>query len=204
MNPYSAYDYLAFVLPGGTVLMTAIYGWYGWPWKEPGASALVGLLAASFVIGNALAGLGNFLEPAILFDRPGKRPDGLWGQFALGDRYDGQKDDFLATLRTRYGSAVSLEAGYRLAVSEVRQQGKGDVLDTITSRIGFYRGMVMGMLTAIGIEAGLAIEWHTQLPPRLWIPILGSTMVLFAYRYRHFWRLYGDYVIRGFRLLPPK
>src|SRR5438309_9158796 len=117
MNQYSPYDYLAFVLPGGLVLFTAVYGWYGWPWKEPGATALVGLLAASFVVGNALSGLANFIEPMLLGSRPGKRPDGLWGQFAKGDRHEGEQQEFLGELQSRYGAKVPVERGYRQAQS---------------------------------------------------------------------------------------
>ena len=204
MNPYSPYDYLAFVLPGGAVLFTAIYGWFGWPWKEPGATALVGLAAASFVIGNLLAAIGNWMEPLLTGKLPGKRPNGLWGQFAKRDRHPGEEAALLTEFLQRYGQKVTLEQGYRRAQTELRGLGKADTLDTATSRIGFYRGMASGMLVSVIIEALLAIRWHTHLPVALWVPLMSFSLLLFAYRYRHFWRLYGDYVIRDFRLLPPR
>jgi hypothetical protein len=199
MNPYSVYDYLTFILPGSTVIFVAIYGWYGWPWGDPGASLLVGLVAAGFIAGNALAAAANWLEPALLGAMPGSLPNGLWGQFALGDRYVDGKDEIEIVFVTRYGG--SFEQAYRMAQIELRDKGKGDVLDRINQQIGFYRGMAVAWLACIILEAVYGAAWHTHLLVGLWIPLFVVMAVLFAYRFRRFWRWYGDYVIRNVLVL---
>ena len=195
MNPYSVYDYLTFIMPGTSVLFVAFYGWFGWPWAQPGASVLVGIIAAGFIAGNAVSALATWLEPMLLGGRPGSHTDGLWGQFAAGDRYADRKDEIEAVFKTRYG--CSLNAAYRQAQTELRDLGKADGLDRINQQLGFYRGMAVAAVCSLIIEIVLDLAWHTHLPPGLWIPIFLVTTWLFAYRFRRFWRWYGDYVIRG-------
>lgn len=203
MGPYSIYEYLTFILPGASMLFVSFFGWLGWHWKEPGGTALVGIIAASFIAGNALSAFATWLEPLLLGGRPGSIPNGLWGQFAPGDRYAGRRDELLLVLRERYGE-VSLEDGYALARTEVRASAEGGGLEKLNQQIGFYRGMTVAAVVGLLIEVAFAAGWHTHLPPGLWIPVLGASVVLFSYRYRRFWRWYGDYVLRVVRLLPPR
>lgn len=199
VNPYSVYDYLAFILPGSTLIFVSIYGWYGWPWGEPGASLLLGIVAAGFIVGNALAALGSWIEPMMLGARPGSYPDGLWGQFAVGDRYAGRKEEIAGRFTTSFGGELSV--AYRLAQTELRNSGKGVELDRLNSQIGFYRGMSVAWLGTILVESAYAIFWNTHLLPGLWIPFFTVMFVLFVYRFRRFWRRYGDYVIREVLLM---
>lgn len=195
MGPYTFYDYLTFILPGGTLLFTAVYAWFGWPWSEPGATALVGLLAATFVIGNAISGVATWVEPVFIGQWPGSKPDGLWGQFASGDRYGGRQNEIAATLKKRYGQD-DLTTNYRLAQTELRTTSVDD-LTRLNSQIGFYRGMAIACLGSLVLELALYVWWHTHLPVVLWSIIFAVAALLFIYRYRRFWRWYGDYVIRG-------
>jgi hypothetical protein len=203
MGPFSLYEYLSYILPGSTVLFVAAYGWYGWPYKEPGATALLGLIAASFIIGTAVHTVGTYLvEPVILGSRPGARPDSLWGQFGQDDRHYGEQEAFEALFRDRYGADTSLAAGFALARTEVQKSpGSGDGLDTLNQQIGFSRGMATGCLTGLAIECVLAGFGRTHLLPGLWIPTLAVTTWLFAYRLRRFWRWYGDYVLRSIKVI---
>ena len=202
MGPYSAYEYLTFILPGATVLFVSVYGWFGWPWKEPGASVLVGLVAACFLVGNAVSALATWLQPALLGDRPGSVANSLWGQFGEGEPSAGQQQRIEEMLRARYGD-VSLQEGYGLARTEVAASPQGSALDRLNQQIGFYRGMTISCVIALAIEVVLAIGWHTHLPPGLWLPIFAGTSLMFGYRFRRFWRWYADYVLRTTRLLPP-
>ena len=104
MGPFTLYEYLTFIVPGGSVLFVAIYGWYGWPWHDPGATALIGIIAAGFVVGNLLSAIGTWLEPLLTGGHPGGRPNGLWGQFGAGDKYSGRQSEFGKLFQERYGS----------------------------------------------------------------------------------------------------
>lgn len=201
MIPYTVYDYLTFILPGITVLFVTTYGWFGWPWHDPGGTALLGIVAAAFVVGNALTALANWLEPLFLGDRPGSDADVLWGQFASGDRYEGQRAVFGDLFENRYGT--DLVRGYRLIQHELREQGKSTELDRLSQQIGFYRGMSTASLVSLGIEIALRVGWHTHLLPALWLPIFAISSALFIYRFRRFWRWYGDSVLSAARLLAP-
>jgi hypothetical protein len=195
MGPYSIYDYLTFILPGGIVLFAAAYGWFGWPWHEPGASALVGLLAAAFIVGNALAAIGTWIEPLLLGASPGSTPDGLWGQFADGDRFEGRRAEITSVFESRYGEA-DLTKSYRLAQAELRTSGKADDLSRISSQIGFYRGMAVASAICFLIELVYVCVWKSHLPTALWLSIFALLVVLSVYRFRRFWRWFGDYVLR--------
>src|SRR6266545_8309707 len=93
MWPPSIYDSLSFVLPGGTVLFTSVYGWNGWPYPEPGATAAIGILAAAFVVGHLNAALAAFLEPLAWRHRPGQRMSSTWGLFGPGGVYTAAEQD---------------------------------------------------------------------------------------------------------------
>ena len=194
MIPYSIYDYLSFIIPGGMILFTAVYGWFGWPWHEPGGTALVGIVAAAFVIGNAVAALASWVEPIFLGSIPGTRPDGLWGQFAKGDRYEDRRSEVEAVFRRRYDD--NLDHSYRLAQVDLRNLGKSGDLDRINSQIGFYRGMAVASGVSLLIEVTYVTAWHSHLPSALWMAIFAVLSLLSIYRYRRFWRYFGDYVIR--------
>jgi len=71
-----------------------------------------------------------------------------------------------------------------------------DDLDRINSQIGFYRGMAVASAIAFITECVYVIVWHSHLPTALWLAIFGILTVLSAYRFRRFWRWFGDYVIR--------
>jgi len=207
MGPYSIYDYLTFIFPGATVLLVTEYGWFGWRWHDPGGTALVGILAAAFVVGNVIAGISTWIEPVFFHGRPGSNPDGLWGQFGRNDRHASQRDAIEALFHARYGSN-NLANGYALARTEVRNSAlHGEGLKTLNQQIGFYRGMTVAALAAAILEIAFAIGWHTHLFPGVWIPVLLGSFLVFLYRYRRFWRWYGDYVIRVIQLLqaaPPR
>jgi hypothetical protein len=203
VNPYSVYDYLTFILPGGMLLFVSGYGWFGWPWHEPGATALVGLIAAAFVIGNALAACATWIEPVFLGRRPGSRPDGLWGQFGERDRYAGRRDEIAGVFKNRYKE--DLPAAYRLAQTELRDLGKAIDLDRLNSQIGFYRGMAVASAVSFAIEVAYVVFWHSHLPTALWLGVFAILTCLFTYRFQRFWKWFGDYVIRAVMILerPP-
>lgn len=203
MGPFSLYEYLSYILPGSTVLFVGVYGWYGWPYKEPGATALLGLIAAFFVVGTAIHTVGTyFVEPVALGDKPGGGPDSLWGQFGPTDRHSGEQEHFKSLFQERYGASTSLAAGFALARTEVQKDpSSSDGLDRLNQQIGFSRGMATACLVGLIIECVLSGVGRTHLLPAFWIPILGLATLLFVYRFRRFWRWYGDYVLRSITVI---
>src|SRR3981081_3537331 len=78
---FRPYEYLSFVLPGAVVLFAAVYGYFGWPWGEPGATALVGILGACFIVGHLVAAVAQFCQPILWGHRPSNAADSKWGLF---------------------------------------------------------------------------------------------------------------------------
>jgi hypothetical protein len=75
MDRYSAYEFLAYLLPGGVVVFASWIGLQGWPTTEPGATSLVFLLAGSFFVGQAVAAVASLLEPVLWGHPPGTPRD---------------------------------------------------------------------------------------------------------------------------------
>lgn len=193
----SLYDYLAFVIPGATILFVAVYGYYGWPWGSPGTTATLGLIAGSFVVGYVNAALGNWIEPLLLGNRPGGRADPLWGTLGASSHYnETQKSDYSKRLQDRYGTTTD-RAGYSLAYTELQQRNLDGRLQLMNQHIGFTRGMATACATALLIDAGLAATSGSHLPLALWAPVLTLSAAAFVARYRRFWRRFGDNVLRG-------
>jgi hypothetical protein len=203
VNPFSAYEWLSFLIPGGVFLFAAFYGWKGWPYPEPGAAVLTGILAASFAVGHAVAAVASWLEPVIWLHLPGTRQNPEWGMFGSGGTYDdAERVLVVADLRVRYGD-VDFRTGYNLAYTELRQAGNDAALAIVNQQIGFYRNMSMSAAAGTLIVVGYWAVGRDALPVA-WALFLGTAAILFAYRYRRFWRRFGDEVIRGFRTLPPR
>lgn len=197
----SLYDYLGFVLPGATVLATAIYGYDGWRWGEPGASAVLALVGASFIVGYLNAALGNVLESAALGGRVGSRPDSLWGTMRGHRSYDEAAIKRFSNLLGRRYGGHSDDVGYRLAYTELQQRGLDAPLRLLNQHIGFCRGMMTACVVALGFVVVYAVDGRSYLDWRLWVPTFMVAAVLFAIRFRRFWARFGDSVLRGIAVI---
>jgi hypothetical protein len=87
--------------------------------------------------------------------------------------------------------------------SAQRREGHRRSTATCTRRIGFYRNMTTADAAAAGVAIGYSMVGRDQLPA-VWVLFFLAAAVLFAYRYRRFWRRFGDGVVPGMRTLPPK
>ena len=117
---------------------------------------------------------------------------------------EAERERVLGDLRARYGRGVDLLRGYGLAHTELQQTGKDEPLNIANENIGFYRNMTVACLASAGVVVGYALVGRDALAPVAWVPIFLAATFVFAARYRRFWRRFGDYVIRGFRVLPPR
>ena len=193
----SLYDYLAFVVPGATILFVAVYGYDGWPRGEPGGAGTLGLVAASFVVGYINAAIGNWLEPVLLGGRPGAWPSSLWGTLRGPSRYDeADRAVIERALMNRY-PGVSPEVAFRLAYTELQQSGRDGPLKLMNQHLGFTRGMATASLVGLTLNVGFALTAGTRLPILIWGPVLALGAFAFIARYRRFWRHFGDHVLRG-------
>lgn len=86
------------------------------------------------------------------------------------------------------------------SVSRISQQ----LLARLNQQIGFYRNVAFAYLIAAGLIGGAAMAGKSNMPAIPWMPFFVLTTMLFIYRYRRFWRYFGDNVIRCFRTLPPR
>lgn len=200
MDRLTLYDYLSFVLPGALILFVAVYGDSGWPRGEPGAAATLGLVAAAFVIGYLNAALGNLVESVMLGGKPGGRADPLWGTLGDHSTYtDQEKAAATSALENRYGVPVAM--AYRMAYTELSQTDRDCRLQIMNQHLGFARGMATACAIGFVIELGLVIVDGSHLPAELWLPLLAAGTGAFTYRFRHFWRRFGDHVLRAAMVL---
>jgi hypothetical protein len=116
---------------------------------------------------------------------------------------EAQRADVVAALENRF-PAVPFESAYHIGRTELQQLGKDTHLKIMDQQIGFYRNSAAASILAAIV---ILCEWllgykHFQVVP--WLLIFLFMALLFAYRYRRFWRIFGDNVIRGVRALPPR
>lgn len=194
MERFSAYEYLGFVVPGGLVCVVAFYGGYGWPYDEPGATYLVGIVAAAFVVGHLVAGLANLVCGLAWRRLPWHEPDSYEGAFKKGQYLEGRTEaDVLATFKERVGDHRDLNRSFKAAAKIMHVEGRANRLDVFNQQIGFYRNTA----TACGICLLLVVGYEVQaatiapLPAPIWAPVFIVSVLVFTRRYRRFWKLYG-------------
>lgn len=191
----SPYQYLTFLLPGGLVLFAVVYGWKGWPYGEPGAGAILGLSVASFMVGHALAALANFFQASWWGHRPGSRLQSSEGLFDKAGRYAGTKDQVTKAFDSVYPNVSNFEAQFGIAYLEAQAGPLAPKLQAFVEQIGYYRSMA----TASALSLGLVLIFNAldrdHLPLFPWVPIFIASTLLYAYRFRRFWRYVGEYVV---------
>lgn len=75
------------------------------------------------------------------------------------------------------------------------------MLKILNQQIGFYRNTSLACIVALIVVVAYSISGHDDLSLSWWLPLLGLSAVVFVARYRRFRHRFGDYVIRGSRLL---
>ena len=61
--------------------------------------------------------------------------------------------------------------------------------------------MVTASFVCFFIEAGLILAGGSHLAGQLWLPGFAVATAAFVYRFRSFWRRFGDQVLRGAAVL---
>jgi hypothetical protein len=200
--PFSPYEYFSYFFPGATVFGAYYFASFGPPDKEPGAAVALGVIGIAFVLGHAVAAVASWLEPILWGHVPGGKTDPTWGMFGRKGTYEESEQEAITiALTQRYGN-MPFRSAYNLAYTELQQAGKDHQLKVMNQQIGFYRNMSFACLLSAVIVAYVAIEGHTHLHMLPWAPFFLVSAALFSYRYRRFWRNFGDNVVRGFRALP--
>lgn len=190
----SAYRYLTFLLPGALVLTVAFYGWNGWPYAEPGAGALLGLIAAAYMTGHIVVALANYFQPIWWGHSPGGRLESSEGLFDKGGRYEKSKDAVLAAFSSSYPNVDGFEAQFGIAYQQVQKGALGPKLLSIVEEIGYYRSMATASAICMLLVLVFRLFGRTHLEVLLWTPIFIVSMAAHAYRFKRFWRYVGEYV----------
>lgn len=190
----SAYRYLTFLLPGALILATAVYGWSGWPYGEPGAGVLLGLSAASYISGHVMVSIASFLQRIWWLQPPGGRLKSSQGLFDKNGRYADNKDAVLKAFNRSYPQISGFEAQFGVAYQEAQKGPLAPKLLAFVEEIGYYRSMATAC--AICLTLVVIFNWagRDHLPIELWVPILVVSTVAHAYRFRRFWRYVAEYV----------
>jgi hypothetical protein len=202
MNLYSAYDYLAFIIPGGLTLGALIVAVFGLPPQEPGASAMVVLLGLAFLVGHVLATVASWAQPIAWGHAPGQAANPLWGVFGRGGVYSAaEAESLVAELEKRYGPGLHSKRLYQLAYTELQQREKEGRLMPLNSQIGFCRNASVALVFAAVAQLGGELG-NVATPGTFWLlPTYVLAALVFAARYKRLWRQFGDNVLRGFRVL---
>ncbi len=194
---FSAYEYLTFIFPGATLIFVVFFGWNGWPYGEPGAGTIIGLVSVSFVVGHALAAFANWLEPVWWGQRPGgvvATTQGLFGQGGLyNTREEKEIEDAVAQA---FPQLDGRQNRFRAAYTRAQEGPLGGKIQTFVDQIGFYRSMATSTALGVPIVAAYCISGRDHLPCVLWGPALGIATLAFVLRYRRFWIRTGDYIVR--------
>jgi hypothetical protein len=202
--PFNAYEYFSFLFPGAVVTASWYYGTMGLPQAEPGAGASLAFVAVAFLVGHAVAAIASWLEPVIWRQRPGSKTDPTWGMFGRGGTYEESERQGIAADFERRFPSIPFKSAYHIGRTELQQLGKDSQLKIMDQQIGFYRNSAFSSILAAAI---VLITWrlgynHFVVVP--WLAVFLSMAVLFTYRYRRFWRIFGDNVVRGVRALPQR
>jgi len=200
MNLYSAYDYLAYIIPGGMVVGGLQVAIWGWPTNEPSTSALVLLLGLAFIVGHLVATVAAWAQSIVWGHRPGLRPDPLWG--VKGSRGVYTNDEWAIVVRqfeARYGTGYTDSRLYQLAYTDLQQQGLEGRLTSLNSQIGFARNAGTALVIMAAVHAGAAQGFEPARSTLILIPAYLVAAAVFVGRYRRTWQQFGDNVVRGFR-----
>ncbi len=191
----SPYQYLTFLLPGALVLFVVGYGWNGWPYGDPGAGAVLGLSAAAFMIGHALAAIANYFQASWWGHLPGSRLQSSEGLFDKRGRYAGAQQEITRALEESFPSVPTFEAQFGIAYAEAQAGPLGPKLQALVEQIGYYRSMATASALSLVLVVVFSSMGHRHLPLLLWTPLFLFLTLLYAYRFRRFWRYVGEYVV---------
>jgi len=200
MAPYSIYDYLASILPGATILAATFYAWYGLPHSEPGGALVVGLLAASFVVGQLNSAIGSLLARLLLGRPPGRQPSSVLG---LSKRFgDSTYRQMLKAVEEKLdlGGATD-DVVFGTAYAQLLGTPHKDMLMTLNEQIAFHRNMMAACAVAIAICSIANVTGRHYMSEALWVVVLVIAGLIFALRTRRFWIQFGVHVLRGAFLL---
>lgn len=182
------------MLPGGLVLGVALYGKYGWPQDEPGATFLVALLSAAFMLGHIVAALANWLAPLAWGKLPGSDPPSQQGLFDKKGHLHGKGEaDALKAFNKLLGPQPDLDRAIKAGAKRMRAEARGKMLSVYNEQIGFYRNSATACLVAtlIVVVYELTAVGTPPMPAAFWVPALLVACLLFTGRYRRFWRYYA-------------
>lgn len=198
MNQFSTYDILAYVIPGGMLIVVVDY-FRGEPPLDYSASQLVVLTVAAYLTGYLVAAVASKLEGFALSGNPLLKDRHLYrlfdGKSILGSA---ECKRYKALLRQKYGEDTSIAVAYEKAahygrISEIRER-----LQYLSQQVAFVRSMMLATFMAGTFiiindvqEVGLK---HTHV---WWVLLFMGSSLLFRMRFVRFWYEYAKTVLQA-------
>ncbi|MHB8394343.1 MAG: hypothetical protein ACYDC5_07555 [Candidatus Dormibacteria bacterium] len=196
MPPYTIYNYLGSILPGAAIIAAALGGWLGIPRTEPGGSLVVGLIAASFVVGQLNSAVGVLLYPMLWAQKPGTKVssvNGLCQRFGAADYAT-----MLSALKSRlHLDNLSDDSVFSVLYSKLLQTPLSTMLATLNQEIAFYRNMFSATIIASLILLAAFLSGRRFVDLEVWLPILAICAVILGAQARRFWVHFGAHVLQG-------
>ena len=199
MEKLTLYDYLGFIVPGGLVLATIVYGFDLASFREaPASTGMVLLAAAAFVIGHLNAAIANYLQSAAWGKKPGTRlpsSTGLFGKRGLHEEpaQQGIEQDF----ERQFPQGQDFQQRFDLGYTLLRQKKLDTSAQIMNQQLGFYRNTSASVLVSLLIVTVAAFTGHNTLDWWLWLPVGLVAEALLIFRFRRFWVRFGNEIIRG-------
>lgn len=197
MNQFSTYDILAYVIPGGILIVVVDY-FYGEPPLDYSPSQLVILTVASYLTGYLIAAVASKLQGVALNGNPFLKERHVHRLFdsksILGSA---ECKRYKALLLQKYGEDTSIAVAYEKAAHYGRVSEIGERLQFLSQQIAFARSMMLATFMAGTFiiindvqEVGLK---HIHV---WWVLLFIGSSFLFRMRFVRFWYEYARTVLR--------
>ena len=196
MNQFSTYDILAYVIPGGMLIVVVDY-FRGEPPLDYSASQLVVLTVAAYLTGYLIAAVASKLEGFALSGNPLLKDRHVYRLFdsksILGSA---ECKRYKALLHQKYGDDTYIAVAYEKAAHYGRMSEIRERLQFLSQQAAFARSMMIATFMAgtyIIIndvqEVGLK---HIHV---WWVLLFMGSSLLFRMRFVRFWYEYAKTVL---------
>lgn len=198
LSVFGLYDFVSLVFTGAALLAGVWWAAAGVP-GEPGASTVIALMAASFVLGHAVQAVGTLWEGRYWKLRGGWPSD---ARIKPGSTraYDAAFRSVISdALASRHGDAVrQLQSTdlFGMARADLRADGADGRAELMNALYGMSRGFATTALMLIGV---FVVKWIDTGDAMPWGAAAGCALLagaLFLYRVERFGYFFADQVWR--------
>lgn len=202
---FSVYDFFGYVLAGGVLLAGTYWAFARLP-EEPGASAVLGIVALSYMAGHAVQAVATVWEGAV-WKRTGM-PSANRMSDASTETSTAYEAALQALIRERVehitGKAgLSAQTMFAIARAELRRRSSDSRAELMNTMYGLCRGVAtaMGLLVPVLVAAAFSTgDWKRL---AIAIAVATASAALFARRAHRYSYRFADQVWHDFAALSP-